>query len=202
MLASLYFHDKLILLYSYIINKTGIIGWVMKLSSETYRNHQLLHLKSVLILIILGLALFFMCGCAATETQNRPHGQIKPLYKWNGDYPVTQLSRLPAGQQEHSFGYIGEIETFLPMWRIFMPTEILPSVDFTKNLIVFIRDTKFYNQKSILTIRHEDTTAEILAMETMSTIPLEDKVAMAMAVIPRTGITYIKYGAEIIKATE
>ncbi|MGW8288627.1 MAG: hypothetical protein ACWGOD_10350, partial [Desulfobulbales bacterium] len=80
--------------------------------------------------------------------------------------------------------------------------EILPSVDFTKNLIVFIRDTKFYNQKSILTIKLEETTAEILAMETMSTIPLEDKVAMAMAVIPRSGITNIKYGAEIIKVTE
>lgn len=193
---------KLIFLYIYIISKTGIIRWVMKLSTEKYRKHQLLQSKSVLILIILALALFCLCSCAATETQYRQYGQIKPLYKWNGDYPLTQLFRLPAGQQDLSFGYISDIETFLPIWRIFMPTEILPSVDFTKNLIVFIRDTKFYNQKSILTIKLEETTAEILAMETMSTIPLEDKVAMAMAVIPRTGITYIKYGAEIIKATE
>jgi len=174
----------------------------MKLSTEKYRKQQLLQPKSVLFLIILGLDLFCLCGCAITETQNRPHGQIKPLYKWNGDYPVTQLFRLPAGQQDLSFGYIGDIETFLPVWRIFMPTEILPSVDFTKNLIVFIRDTKFYNQKSILTVINEDTTAEILAMETMSTIPFEDKVAMAMAVIPRSGITNIKYGTEVIKVTE
>jgi len=174
----------------------------MKLSAEKYRKHKLLQPKSVLILIILGLALFGMCGCPVTKTQNRPHGQIKLFYKWNGDYPVTQLFKLPTGQQDLSFGYIGDIETFLPIWRIFMPTEILPSVDFSKNLIVFIRDTKYYNQKSILTIKHEDTTAEILAMETMSTIPLEDKIAMAMAVIPRSGITYIKKGAAIIKVTD
>ena len=174
----------------------------MKKSTGIYKKHLLLQPKSLLIVIILGFIIACMSGCAATGTQNRPRRQIKPLYKWSGDYPVTQLSRFPAGQRDRTFGYISDIETFLPIWRIFMPTEILPSVDFTKNFIVFIRDIKFYNQKSILTIKLEETTAEILAMETMSTMPLEDKVAMAMAVIPRSGITYIKYGAEIIKVTE
>ena len=41
-----------------------------------------------------------------------------------------------------------------------------------------------------------DGGAEILAMETMSAMPIEDKVAMAMAVVPRAGIDYILSGDE------
>lgn len=170
----------------------------VKISARIYGKHRFFQPKSVLILIILGFALFYLGGCAATGLPKKSGGQITPLSKWSGDYPVTQLFRLPAGQQDLAFGYIGDIETFLPIWRIFMPSEILPSVDFTKNFIVFIRDTRFYNQKYILTVMLEDATADILVMETMSTMPIGDKIAMAMAVIPREGIKHIKYGAEII----
>lgn len=174
----------------------------MNTSARIYEKHRFFQSKSVLILIILGFALFYLGGCAATGTQKSPGGRITPISKWSGDYPVTQLFRLPDGQQDLAFGYISDIETFLPIWRIFMPSEILPSVDFTKNFIVFIRDTRFYNQKFILTVILEDTTADILVMETMSTMPVEDRVAMAMAVIPREGIKHIKYGAEIIEVID
>ncbi len=40
--------------------------------------------------------------------------------------------------------------------------------------------------------------AEVLAMETMSAMPIEDKVAMSLVAVPRSGITAIQTGDEII----
>ena len=41
--------------------------------------------------------------------------------------------------------------------------------------------------------------AEVLAMETMSAMPIEDKVAMSLVVIARQGITGIQSGDKIIQ---
>jgi len=80
-----------------------------------------------------------------------------------------------------------------------MPNQILPAIDFSKDLIVFTRNVKYYNQQSILAVRLEDNTAVIIVMETMSARPIENFVSMSMAVIPRTGIESIRSGTEIIK---
>jgi hypothetical protein len=40
--------------------------------------------------------------------------------------------------------------------------------------------------------------AELLAMETMSALPIEDKVAISMVKVARQGITAIQSGDEII----
>jgi hypothetical protein len=149
--------------------------------------------------LILFSAVFFLWSCAATPSPNQTSSNILLLNKWNGDYPVSQLARLPVGQQQSAVGYINDMETFISLWRTFMPNEILPAVDFSKDLVVFTRNVKYYNQQSILTIRLEDSTAVIIVMETMSSSPIEDMVSMAMAVIPRDGVETIKSGTEIIK---
>ena len=120
------------------------------------------------------------------------------IEKWSGDYPVSGLDRLPEGQQDIAAGYIGNAETFVPVWRLFMPTEMLPPIDFSKNIVVFSRNVQFYNRTSIFKVMLQGGTAEIMAMETMSALPIEEKVAMAMAVIPRQGITAIQAGTERI----
>jgi hypothetical protein len=38
----------------------------------------------------------------------------------------------------------------------------------------------------------KDGGAEILARETMSSLPIEDKAAMSLAVVPREGIRFIR----------
>jgi hypothetical protein len=43
-----------------------------------------------------------------------------------------------------------------------------------------------------------DDIAEIIAIETRSALPIEDKVAMSMAVISRTGVQFIRSGTERI----
>ena len=52
---------------------------------------------------------------------------------------------------------------------------------------------------SLLKVTLQDGTAEIIAMETMSAMPIEDKVAMAMGVIPREGVTAIQAGTQKIQ---
>ncbi len=125
-------------------------------------------------------------------TAEQEKKEITIIQTWGGDYPVAQLTLLPADQRETPTGYINDAETFAAVWEHFMPGEELPEVDFDENIIVFSRNVQFYNRTNIFKVELENGTAEILAMETMSAIPIEDKVAMAMAVIPREGVKAIK----------
>jgi hypothetical protein len=143
-----------------------------------------------------------MGGCATANTTDMVPANLPLLEKWSGDYPVSELGRLPEGQQDVRAGYIGDIATFIPVWRAFMPDEILPVVDFSKNIVVFTRNIQFYNRTSILKVTLQEMNAEIFAMETMSAMPIEEKVAMAMAVIPRTGIIAIQSGTEKIQVMD
>ena len=158
-------------------------------------------LKNALFLLLL-CAVFLLGGCATTTTANTTNidpADIPLLEQWWGDYPVPELGRLPEGQQDLAAGYIGDAETFIPVWRAFMPKEILPAFDFNKNIVVFTRNIQFYNRTSILKVTLQDGTAEIIAMETMSAMPIEEKVAMALAVIPRDGIMAIRADTETIQ---
>jgi hypothetical protein len=171
----------------------------MHLTASKYWRDILQPLTLSLFLFLLWTVPFFINGCASTKTINTASINIPLLEKWSGDYPVSQLERLPAGQQDKAAGYIGDMGTFIPVWRAFMPAEILPAVDFSQNIVVFTRNTVFYNRTLILKVALQDDTADILAMETMSAIPIEEKVAMAMAVIPREGIRAILAGTEKIR---
>ncbi len=169
----------------------------MPLSATGCRRDELYGLKFALFLIFLWVAPFYLSGCASTnpiDTGNAVQVDIPLLDKWSGEYPVAELGRLPAGQQDSAAGYLGDAATFINVWQAFMPEETSPTVDFSKNIVVFTRNVQFYNRTAIFKVELKEGTAEILAMETMSAIPIEEKVAMAMAVIPREGIGAIRSG--------
>ncbi len=113
---------------------------------------------------------------------------------WQGDYPVDALWRLPAGQRAAATGYIGDAGTLAAVWRAFKPDEAAPQVDFEQDLVLFARNLNFYNRTRIATVRIKDGVLQILAAETMSAAPIEDKVAMALAVVPRKGMEAIQVG--------
>ena len=170
------------------------------------RNHRDLSnsLKFILALLLLCSLSFLLTGCTATttattETINNDPIEIPLLENWSSDYPVSELPRLPQGQQDVVAGYIGDAVTFIPVWRAFMQEEILPAIDFSKNIVVFSRNVQFYNRISILKVILQNGTAEIIAMETMSAMPMKEKAAMTMAVIPREGIMNIHAGIETIQ---
>ena len=129
---------------------------------------------------------------ALAYQQPPPTDEIEVLQSWQGDYPVAQLDALPEGQRERGIGYIADAEAFDNVWKAFQPGEAVPEVDFTNNLVLFARNTQFFNRVRIGKVEVTNGVAEVLAMETLSAMPIEDKVAMSLAVVPRRGIESIQ----------
>ena len=125
-------------------------------------------------------------------------GEAKILQSWQGDYPVAQFNLLPEDQRQQAVGFIDDTETFKVVWKAFKPGEAVPDIDFTANMVLFARNTQFYNRIRIGKVNVKNGVAEVLAMETMSAMPIEDKVAISMVMVARKGITAIQAGDEKI----
>lgn len=138
------------------------------------------------------LGLFCLVACTPAAVQNSEPRDLSPSATWSGDYPIAALDQLPAGQQQNRVGYIGNADTFAKVWQNFMPEEALPSIDFKKDLVVFSRNVVYYNRTNIFKVTLTSGVVEILAMETMTAMPVEDKAAMAIAVVPRAGVKAIR----------
>jgi len=151
------------------------------------------------------VTLAFSVACTETSTdattQAPPASEQPPhveestiLQSWQGEYPVARLDLLPEEQRQQAVGFIGDAETFEAVWQAFRPGEDVPEIDFETALVVFARNTQFYNRISIGKVNVTNGVAEVLAMETMSAMPIEDELAMSLAVIERRGITAIQAG--------
>jgi len=163
--------------------------------------------KTFLVLVCIVIT----TGCAGLKSQGKAeagaplqqmqplNGDAKILQSWQGDYPTAQLNLLPENQREHAVGFIGNTETFNAVWNAFKPEEAVPSIDFNTNFVIFAKNTQFYNRIRIGKVNVTNGVAEVLAMETLSARPIEDKVAMSLVVLNRQGITGIRSGEEIIQ---
>ncbi len=140
------------------------------------------------LVLFFGLSVFGLSTVIAESAKK----DLTILQAWSGDYPVAEIGRLPAEQQEGPAGYIGDPATFASVWQVFKPGEKIPEMDFEKNIVVFGRNVNFYNRTSIAKVFIENGGVEILAIETRSAMPIEGKVAMAMAIIPREGVEFIR----------
>ena len=124
--------------------------------------------------------------------------EIPILQDWRGDYPVSELGRLPAEQRRSAVGYLDSMDQFAEVWQAFKPGEKIPEVDFCDQLVLFARNVVFFNRVGMAQVLLKNTTAEVLVMESMSALPIEDKVGMALAVISGTGVNYISAGNALI----
>lgn len=152
------------------------------------------------VLLCASLA-FSSCAHAQPSTGEHTPSDLPILAQWGGDYPVAQLDQLPEGQTAGQTGYLGSPAQFLRVWSAFKPGEEVPPVDFHTNLVIFTRNIAFYNRTRIMKVTMNDGVADSIAMETRSAQPIEDKVAIAMAVIPRAGLRAIRSGNEHIAVT-
>ena len=150
--------------------------------------------------IILSLLVLNIVACVTTtpegtiikEEKKEEFNDVKIIQNWSGVFPVNKLEVLPKGQELLPAGYIGDAETFKKVWEIFSPNTATPEVDFDSNIVVFGKNTQYFNRTTIFKVTlSNEGVAEVLAMATMSAIPIEDKVAMSMAIIPREGIKTI-----------
>jgi len=90
-------------------------------------------------------------------------GEAEILQSWQGDYPVDQLQLLPDDQREQGVGFIDNAETFESVWKVFKPSEAVPEINFKTNLVLFARNTQFFNRISIGTVKVTNGVAEVLA---------------------------------------
>lgn len=120
------------------------------------------------------------------------------LQRWEGNYPVAALDRLPRGQQKTAAGFIGDAKTFGTVWKAFKPGEKAPKVDFKKNLVVFSRNVKYYNRTAITKVTLLDGIMEVQGIETLTSVPVTDKVALALAEVPRQGVKSLRTGDKFI----
>lgn len=125
-------------------------------------------------------------------------GAAEILQSWQGDYPLNQLNLLPHDQRDQPIGFLGDASTFENVWKAFKPGEDLPKIDPKSQLVIFTRHTQFYNRISIGKVNVKHGVVVVLTMETMSSMPIVDKVAMSMVIVARQGITAIRSGGEII----
>jgi len=151
-----------------------------------------------LLLTVFTLVMLFGCSHSDTSTMkiadhSQPlDGEVKILQSWQGDYSVAKLKLLPEKQREQRVGFINNAKTFAAVWKAFSPGEAVPEIDFKANLVLFARNTQFYNRISIGKVNVKNGVAEVLAMETMSAMPIEDKVAISLVVVPRKDIKSIR----------
>ncbi len=120
---------------------------------------------------------------------------------WPGEFPIAQLALLPEGQRDSPVGYFGDEASFAAAWSAFKPGEELPVVNFDESLVVFLRNTQFFNRLLLGKATLKGGVLEMLAAETMSARPIEDKAAMSMAVVPRAGVRTIRNGPAEIAVT-
>lgn len=164
--------------------------------------------KNVLRMVIVFCSLVLLSSDAfakgGTKINLRDFQSEKPnhrpiLQKWMGDYPVAQLDRLPVGQSQARLGYIGDAETFASVWQVLKPGTALPQVDFNKTLVVFVRNVKIYHPALIEKVTLKDGVAEIVAAEPLTPAePIEDRVALGLAVISREGLKFIHTDNDLI----
>ena len=160
------------------------------------------------VVLLVSACLAMMGGCAGLQQQSKPaalaqhseraNGEAKILQSWHGDYPVAQLRVLPEGQREQPVGFINDAKTFENFWKAFKPGEAVAEIDFRVNLVLFVRNTQFYNRIRIGKVNVTNGVAEVLAMETLSAMPIEDKVAMSLVVVARKGIPGIQSGDKVM----
>jgi len=149
--------------------------------------------------LLLTLAFMVLSACthsmdkAEEPSQKAPESRTEVEIKqsWNGDYPVAQLAALPEKAYQKGTGYIDDPQTFIAVWSAFKPGDPAPGIDFHENLVIFVHNIQYYNHISIGKMILKEGVVEVIAMETLSARPIEDVVAMSMAVVSRAGVTGI-----------
>lgn len=133
-------------------------------------------------------------GCAALSSSGGTPKDLPVLQRWTGDYPVAQLDRLPEGQRQSRVGYLGDAAAFMQFWQVFKPETAVPAIDFAKNLVVYARNVDLYQRTLIAKVTLTGGVAEIVDVGAPSESPIEDKVGMALALVPRDGVEFIQRG--------
>lgn len=134
----------------------------------------------------------------AKNEQQPADNELEIFNRWPVDYPVEKLDLLPEGQRESRVGYIDDADTFKAVWQVFNPFEPAPAIDFASRIVLFVRNTEFYNRINVVKVELKNSMAEIIAAETLSAHPIEERVAMVLLTVDRKNINGVKSGDNVV----
>ena len=137
---------------------------------------------------------------AEAAGKNEPMVPRPPLIKmaasWSGEAPAAELQALPQWLPRLRAGCIGDEASFAAFWAAFKPGSIAPRVDFDRHLVVFVARDSAYEQLAIVKVSLKDGAAEVVASGYRSAPVREDRLAVAAAVVRRSGIKALRVGGE------
>lgn len=155
-------------------------------------------------------ALILLCACAfAAEagaknpfkslTVAREKEEYLPIQnRWGGYYPISQLGRFDEWHATPRGGCFFAGAMFASFWRVFKEEKTVPSVDFAKNMVVFVGGEGPHQQIVITKISIKEGVAEVGAAMRSSGSTHEDGWALALAVVPRDGVKLVRIGQQQI----
>ena len=137
---------------------------------------------------------------AEAAGKNEPMVPRPPLLKmaasWSGEAPAAELQALPQWLPRLRAGCIGDEAAFAAFWTVFKPGSIAPRVDFDRHLVVFVARDSAYEQLAIVKVSLKDGAAEVVASGYRSAPARDDRLAVAAAVVRRSGIKALRVGGE------
>ena len=150
--------------------------------------------------ILLSLTLILSaCTTLSADNTTVMDGPVQILGTLNGDLPVSSLKMLPTELQEQPVGYLSSQKHLdAVLQSIQAGGKSLPVVDFPSQIILFTKNTIYYNRLSIGQVSRNGETLTLLAMETRSAMPITDKVAISLVIIERAGAKFIDTGNTLV----
>jgi hypothetical protein len=147
------------------------------------------HLQKPTSLII------FLCILnAALDTSAAEPKKMELKQKWQGTFPTARLKLLAKGHQASRVAFIAEGKQWSQVWKAFDAEAKEPKIDFDKNIVVMVKNVRFLNRIFVGNATLDDGTLKVLAGETRTARPINDRVHCAMFVVPRAGIKKISDG--------
>ena len=150
-------------------------------------------------LFILFSLLLFTSACSSGIAADPvvKDGPVPILGLLSGDLPITVLQKLLDEQQNQAVGYFSSQKQLDPVLSAIQAGGMtLPAVDFPSQLVLFTKNTQFYNRIQIGQVLRKGDTLTVLSMETRSAKPITNKLAVSLAVIERDGARFIDVRGE------
>ncbi|MBT4666703.1 MAG: hypothetical protein HOB63_09330 [Opitutae bacterium] len=149
---------------------------------------------------------FWLIDCRLFSAKGKVGDEYKVGKTWNGALPVKSLEFLPEDQRQSPIAYLGDNKVFTAFWESFKPFDKIapaPQVDFSKNVIVVMKNVRRMEQIIGLKARLDEGTLRVMPKKDFDGFdprnPLrivKGHVFVSFFILPRKGITTIASGKE------
>jgi hypothetical protein len=138
--------------------------------------------------VLVALLALMLTSAVRAEEQSLDYSEL-----WAGAASQTMFALLPSDEQNTEIGYINDPKVFAGIWKEVGGGEALPKIDFNKQMVVFIRNTR--EPKNILKVKaflDDNGTATFVWHETLNNNTPRNKVQCMLLLVEKKGIHRVK----------